>query len=152
MSAFLTLFDLVGVLAARRFQLAERSFAAIGLSHTEARLLTVLHAMGGEARQDELSDQILIDRSNATRALKRLEDRGMIVRSRAQSDGRANQVEISRSGRLAVRRISTLKKAMAESFFRDLSEADAAAIIDLLRPALSEEENAARARPPGMRR
>ena len=76
-----TLFDLIGGLARRRFQTAERYFSTLGLNHTEARLLNLLDRENGAATQDALSNMLFVDRSNAGRALKSLEHEGYIERN-----------------------------------------------------------------------
>lgn len=67
------LFDLIGALGRRRYQVGEQAFSSLGLNHTEARLLTILDRESGEATQDALSSSLFVDRSNAGRALKSLE-------------------------------------------------------------------------------
>ena len=139
MDGFQTLFDLIGVLARRRYQAAERHFSALGLNHTEARLLTLLHEADGAASQEALSSQLFIDRSNAGRALKRLEQQGYIVRRKDDADKRAYFVEMTPKGRKANSEISKLRKTIAQSFFGDLSEEDARAIAERLTKALVAE-------------
>ena len=139
MDGFQTLFDLIGVLARRRYQAAEQHFAALGLNHTEARLLTLLREAGGAASQDALSSELFVDRSNAGRALKRLEQDGSIVRRKDDADKRAYLVELTAKGRKASSEIVTLRKVIAQSFFGDLSEKDARAISDRLTTALAVE-------------
>jgi DNA-binding MarR family transcriptional regulator len=131
----LELFELIGALARRRFQAAERAFAPIGLNHTEARLLTILDLESGEATQDALSNSLSIDRSNAGRALKGLEQRGYIARRKDEGDGRTNLVQLTAAGADAVEEVAKLRKKVASDFFSDLTEADAGTITDLLRKA-----------------
>jgi DNA-binding MarR family transcriptional regulator len=146
---FLTLFDLIGELARRRYQTAERCFSALGLNHTEARLLTHLRQEHGVAAQDALSNRLSVDRSNAGRALQRLEQDGYILRRRHDADKRANLVQITSKGRKAVVEISRLRKKMAQSLFGDLKEDEAGAIVDLLRKALTNEHYEMRSNAPG---
>ena len=138
---FQTLFDLIGVLARRRYQAAEHHFAALGLNHTEARLLTLLREAGGAASQEALSSQLFIDRSNAGRALKSLEQDGAIVRRKDETDKRAYVVEMTAKGRKASLEIAKLRQVIAQSFFGDLSEKDARTIADLLSTALAVERS-----------
>jgi len=145
LDGFQTLFDLIGVLARRRYQAAEHHFAALGLNHTEARLLTLLRDAGGAASQDALSGQLFIDRSNAGRALKRLEQDGSIVRRKDDADKRAYVVEMTAKGRKASAEIAKLRKGIAQNFFGDLREKDARAISDLLTTALAVEGGERRA-------
>ena len=142
MKNVLTLFDLIGVLARRRYQAAERYFSTLGLNHTEARLLTLLHQANGATTQDALSNLLFVDRSNAGRALKSLEQKGYIERYQHDADRRTNCVQITAKGRKIVTEISKLKNTMAQGFFGDLNEAEAGQIIDLLRKACAHENDA----------
>ncbi|MEI9811645.1 MAG: MarR family transcriptional regulator [Acidobacteriota bacterium] len=134
-NSFQELFDLIGELARRRHQAAERGFAAIGLNHTEARLLTLLDRQGGSAAQDVLSNGLSVDRSNGVRALQRLDNDGYILRRKDEADKRANLVRMTPKGRKAVVEIAKLRKEMAQSFFGDLSASEAAEAVELLRKA-----------------
>jgi DNA-binding MarR family transcriptional regulator len=148
-NGFLALFDLIGELARRRYQAAERYFSALGLNHTEARLLTLLRQEDGVAAQDALSNRLSVDRSNAGRALQRLERDRYVLRRKDDADRRANLVQITPKGRKAVVEISRLRKRMAQSFFGDLKEDEAGAIVDLLRKALTNEQYEMRSNAPG---
>jgi DNA-binding MarR family transcriptional regulator len=137
-SPYVELFGMIGALARRRYQAAERSFVAVGLNHTEARLLTLLHADGGAATQDALSRRIFVDRSNAGRALKRLEQAGYIHRRKDQADSRTNLLAITPKGREAAEEVARRSSEMARTFFGELTEAEAATVVELLAKALPE--------------
>ncbi len=139
MDAYLSLFDMIGALARRRYLMAERDFAVLGFNHTEARLLTLLDESKGEATQERLSDQLLLDRSNAGRALKRLERDGYVERQQDEADKRAKLVRMTDKGHEAVSRIAALRVEMARSFFGDLSEEEARGVARLLERALTAE-------------
>jgi DNA-binding MarR family transcriptional regulator len=141
MDNFLKLFDLIGVLARRRYKAAEQYFSALGLNHTEARLLTLLDQENGEATQDTLSNRLFVDRSNAGRGLKRLEQEGYIKRSENEGNKKTKLVQITAKGRKAVAEILKLRKKMAQSFFGNLKEEEAGAIMELLQKAISGEGN-----------
>jgi MarR family transcriptional regulator, transcriptional regulator for hemolysin len=130
------LFELIGALARRRYQAADRAYAALGLNHTEARLLRMLDNEGGAATQDALSRRLSVDRSNAGRAVKRLEQAGYVGRRKDDADNRTNLVDITPKGREAAAEVNRLSNEMARIFFGDLTEADAATIVTLLRKAL----------------
>ena len=132
MNDFETLFEQIGELARRRYLTAERHFAGLGLNHSEARLLTLLDREGGSASQETLSRLLLIDRTNAGRALKRLEREGYISRHPDETDKRAKSVRITGKGSDAVADIARLRAAIIESFFGDLTDRDAKRLVALL--------------------
>lgn len=132
---------MLGVLARRRYQTAEHYFSALGLNHTEARLLTLLQQEKGAATQETLSSLLFVDRSNAGRALKTLEQEGYVERRKDEADKRANLVQLTAKGRKAVVEITMLKKKIARSFFGDLTEDEAGKILTLLRKTLPNDDN-----------
>ena len=141
MDGFIELFDAIGALARRRYQTAERFFSELGLNHTEARLLTLLQQKGGAAAQDALSEMLYVDRTNAGRALKRLEQDGYISKRRGEDDKRANLVRITAKGRDAAAAVSRLKKRIARSMFSGINEDEARAATLVLTKAAAEEKN-----------
>lgn len=138
MSHFEDLFDLIGQLARRRRQMAEQQFDTLGLNHTEARLLGLLHHRDAVA-QDALSAQLMVDRSNAVRALQHLEDGGYILRRKDDDDKRAKIVRLTDKGHKAVTAITKLRKQMAHEFFASLKEDEARRVVELLRKAIPAE-------------
>ena len=136
MSHRVDLFELIGTLARRRYQAAERSYASLGLNHTEGRLLVMLDGEADTPTQDALSRRLSVDRSNAGRAFKRLEAAGYVGRRKDDADNRTNLVDITAKGREAAGEVNRLRDEMARSFFGDLTEADAATVAALLRKAL----------------
>lgn len=132
MDTYMELFELIGALARRRFQAAERHFAALGLSHSEARLLRLLAQGGGSLGQDELTSGLHIDRTNGGRALKRLEDLGYVERSLDSEDRRRRLVRLTAAGRRVVGRLSKLRLELVRDYFGGLSEADARQALSLL--------------------
>ncbi len=142
MDNFLTLFDVIGELARRRYHAAERCFVALGLNHTEARLLTLLGQQGGIATQDALSNLMFVDRSNAGRALNHLEQAGHIERRKDDGDKRTKLVQITAKGQTAVGDIAKLRREMAQHFFGALTADEAGSVVDLLSKALRNEDHA----------
>lgn len=134
------LFDAIIVLARQRYHLAEKAFGAIGLNHSEARVLKRLSERGGEATQEALSAELGIDRSNTGRALKRLEGAGLIIRHKDEGDKRTNWVVLSAAGKAKLSDIAAVRQDMISQVFMDLSEDDAATIMTLLGPSLKRED------------
>lgn len=133
------LFEAIGALARRRRLLADKAFGAIGLTHTEARILSLLHEHGGEASQDQIAAKIGVDRTNVGRAFQRLETQGLVARTRDPSDGRAKQVALSKDGARKVTEIQRARSDMAATFFGELTEQEATEAARLLQRALVGE-------------
>jgi DNA-binding MarR family transcriptional regulator len=105
-------------------------------SATDDPRQSMLANEGGAATQDALSRRLFVDRSNAGRAFKRLEQAGHIGRHKDDADNRTNLADITPKGREAAAEVNRLGNEMARTFFDDLTEADAATVVTLLRKAL----------------
>lgn len=132
----LGLFELVGELSRRRYQIGERAFAKFGLNHTESRILSLLIGQSEAPTQDALSSQLTVDRSNAGRAMKGLEQRGFIARKKDIGDGRTNVVQLTDAGREVAHQIAQMRTGMAQELFPQLTDAQADALILQLEQAI----------------
>jgi DNA-binding MarR family transcriptional regulator len=133
MSRFHLLFDVLGQLARRRFQLAEQYFAKVGLNHTEARILSLLHQSEGTSAQDDIANKMNIDRSNVGRALKNLEGRGLVMRAKSTQDKRVFMIQLTDEGQSCVAQITEIKNHIIDTFFGEMSEDEAAVVYGLLK-------------------
>jgi DNA-binding MarR family transcriptional regulator len=107
-----------------------------GSQHVQRRLVpfglgTGLHPYllaleSGARNQEELSERLLVDKANTTRALGKLEAVGFVSRGPHPSDGRAKTVELTDRGR---RILPTIRAALEEwetELKQRLGSADAA--------------------------
>lgn len=143
MNSFPELFEIIGVLARRRYQCAERQFAKLGLNHSEARILTLLDQENGTATQDTLSNLLFVDRSNAGRALKNLEHSGHIARQKHETDKRTNMVHLTDLGKETIFEIQKLKRDIIDGFFGTLSETEAGHVVTLMKKMMTKDEQEA---------
>jgi DNA-binding MarR family transcriptional regulator len=130
------LFDLIGKMARQRYLLGERGFARLGLNHTEARILTLLSNAQEAPTQDALSSQLTVDRSNAGRALKSLEQRQLVLRMKDCADGRTSTVHLTEEGRKHALHIQAMRVEMAHTFFGTLTDEQADHIMKILDGAM----------------
>ncbi len=103
-----------------------------GLSESDFGILDRLVLLGeGKLRQQELADSMDWDKSRLSHHLKRMEKRGLIVRSPLDTD-RGVQVEITSEGQLALDNARPfLAKAMRQHFFEQLTDQDIEVITKL---------------------
>lgn len=128
---YLALFDLLGDLARYRFSLAEQLYAPLGLNHTEAR---ALHLLAAEPRaQDQLSACFVVDRSNVGRAVKRLEQQGLVIRQANPADKRTSLLALSPAGHALAAQVVAMKQQMMAQFFDGLDADEASVIYGLLK-------------------
>jgi len=133
----LGLFELIGELSRRRYRLGEGAFAKLGLNHTEARILSLLVGYSEAPTQDALSNRLTVDRSNAGRAMKSLEQRGLVAREKHVTDGRTYVVRLTDEGREVARQIEQMRTGMAQELFPQLSDVQADALIAQLEQAIA---------------
>lgn len=130
------LFDMIGTVAKRRYQIAEQFLSTIGLNHTEAILVTLLRNAGSEATQEELSRMVIIDRSNVGRALRRLREHIYITFHKDNIDRIVNIIQLTPSGHTLARKIDKIKKRMANELCCGPTQDEAEHIIMLFNKSI----------------
>jgi len=77
---------------------------------------------GGTRRMHELADALAIERYNLTRLVDRLEQEGLVERTRSPEDGRAAYAAITREGRALRKKMwKVYESAVAELFLSQFS-------------------------------
>lgn len=102
-----------------------------GITHTEARLLSMLYACDGSA-QDDLSAGIEIDRSNVGRALKKLEAAGYIKREKDEIDARAFRIFLTGRGRSLEDVLRKVQNNLEAYFTRNLSPVEMKKLVSIM--------------------
>lgn len=112
-------------------RIAEQYRERFALKTTEWRIMAVL-GDHGTLTQRELSQQTLMDKVPVNRACRRLEDRGLVLRSPNASDGRSHLLELTAEGRAVHAGIMPLALKIEEELFSVLSVDERAALRDML--------------------
>jgi DNA-binding MarR family transcriptional regulator len=111
-----------------------------GLSIPEWRILANLGRFG-PLNAGELAERSSLDKPKVTRALQRLEARGLAERSIVSSDRRQVRLMLTRRGRLAFRQIAALALEWEREFLEPLGAGDRKALDRSLTKLLQRAEN-----------
>jgi DNA-binding MarR family transcriptional regulator len=135
-------------LMVRRFSLAERAdIQCCGMTVAQAATLEAL-AEGG-LRLGELGTRLGIAPSTLTRNLKRLEQRGYVLRRRDSSDGRAQRVALTAAGRQAAAGVVEQERQFARSVLAHLPHETAEHTLEVLGDLLAAIRTATESCCPG---
>ncbi|MGY2199906.1 MarR family winged helix-turn-helix transcriptional regulator [Pseudomonas gingeri] len=97
----------------------------------------------GTRRMHELADVLAIERYNLTRLVDRLEKDGLVVRSRAEGDGRGAFASITEAGRALRKRMWAIyEEAVAELFLSQLDDSQRRGFADALERTADLARNA----------
>lgn len=124
-------FDLFSRLGKKRVQLAEKEIIPLGLSHTELKILMLLYNEDGQT-QDMLSSEIILDRTNVGRALKKLEKNGYITRKQSRKDRRINLVFLTKKAVTARELLQSVKMRVMEEFCEGLSQDEIGHLVEII--------------------
>ena len=119
----------VFVLTDRR---ADQALRAFGLTHSQFGVLARLRE-GDGLTQQELSQGLLLDKSNLCRILTLLEGEGLLERQPDGEDRRANRILVTARGRRVLDQAIPAMDAMLEEQFRCLDRAGQRTLSSLLR-------------------
>ena len=111
-------------------------FSRWDLSPSQFNLINLLHDRTDGLSQTELSQQLIMHRSNVTGLVDRLEGRGLIRRQDSPGDRRAYRVVLTPAGRKLLGKILPVYYRAAEEIWGDFSPVQAGALAaDLARLA-----------------
>ena len=86
----------------------------LGLSLAQHEILLTIDRQSG-LTQRELSDQLLVIKSNATALLKKLEARALVRRDSDPHDSRVKRLKLTRSGRALVKKSFAVQASVVEA-------------------------------------
>ncbi|HEX7298686.1 MAG TPA: MarR family transcriptional regulator [Solirubrobacteraceae bacterium] len=104
-----------------------RQEAAEELTPSQAAALATIDSHG-PLTPSELADRERVKRPTATRVIARLEDAGLVVRTRDPQDGRSSLVALAPAGRELAARVRTRKDAYLARRLRELDAEERAAL------------------------
>jgi DNA-binding MarR family transcriptional regulator len=113
--------------------LARQRQAQLGASGTPLAILKVLAAQSGEDRPGDLAQATGVAPSVVSRALTRLEEDGLVVRHKDESDARACHISLTAEGRDQLAAISDQYAALLDDALTDLTDDDVERLPGLLR-------------------
>src|ERR1700681_3307430 len=123
--------------------LFQKRCAAFEITPLQYSLLSAL-AKRGTADQTTLADDVALDRTTTTGALKRLQSRNFIERSIHHRDRRAQICRLTRAGAALLRQMEASARAAHRETVADLSKADQKRFVAMMQrivAASSDQKN-----------
>lgn len=120
----------------------ETALQATELTHMQFFLLRATEqvaSLGEVPSQSRLADRLHIDRMTASKVLRNLEAKGLLVRAVHPDDPRANSVALTEAGAALLRRATLLVVAEQDRFFGRLGEARKAEFSAMLDELLAND-------------
>lgn len=96
-------------------------FKNIGLGGCDHPYILCINRFPGIS-QDEISERVIVNKSNTTRTLSRLEEDGYIKRVTNESDKRIFNVELTDKGKEIIPEITTINKELEDYLFSDFTQ------------------------------
>lgn len=116
----------------RAQRLGQEALDGLGLAGREYGVLALLE-LGPVDAQRDVGTTLGLDRTTTTKLVRRLEERGLIRRRRADGDGRARVLELTTEGERLRAAAAELMIACDERFLDALSGADRRTLTRILR-------------------
>jgi len=116
-------------------------FKKYGLTFTQYNMLRVLDSSEqGQKALSKVSRKMLVGASNLSGLVKRLENKGFIVRKGHPNDERVTIVEITKKGRQTLKRLDKEKDKDLERILAPMSEEDKLFILTKIKQTLKRTE------------
>ncbi|WP_425049998.1 MarR family winged helix-turn-helix transcriptional regulator [Psychromarinibacter sp. S121] len=118
----------------------EEKLRPLGLSRLD---WVILVALGYEdlRQPSDIADHVGVDRTAISRALRRMEDAGLIARSGGDGDGRTRTVELTDAGRTALSDATPLAQANAELIADRLTDGEQELLARLLAKLITDDDS-----------
>ena len=109
----------------------QRLLKPLGLQSSE--FIYILHVgVHPEATQQEISDDLALDKAQTARSLQSLEKKGLITRKTSQTDTRAQKVSLTKAGQELRPKIMEIMMAWMNAITEGISEKEIAILYDNL--------------------
>ncbi len=115
------------------YKLLERRFYPLGVSVSQARVLSILHYSRRPVKPSVIATLLFQETQSITGILHRIESKGWVRREPDPEDRRAIGLELTESGRDLSEKIIEISEDLYEELFGVLNARDRAAIETVLR-------------------
>jgi MarR family transcriptional regulator, lower aerobic nicotinate degradation pathway regulator len=112
-----------------------------GLALIHHAVLSSLDDLGALSQQ-QLADSLDIDKSHLVGPIDRLEERGLVKRTRDAADRRRNQVALTAAGTRLVAQLRPVGARSQRGFLNALSPAEQKTLVSLLQRVLADNDAA----------
>lgn len=112
---------------------SRRFFRSQPFSEAEFNLLLVLRHSPRPLSQQELSERLLVDKSNVTALIDRLVDGGLLERNPVPEDRRRYDITLTDEGRRRIDRIDPVYHDMVQRVMSGLTQDEYRTLIELTR-------------------
>ena len=114
-------------------KLSDRFFSQFGVTDAQFNLLVILKDSGGEGlSQQELSQHLIVTKSNVVGLVDRLERAGYLKREANSTDRRRNRIVLTPEGRELVGRVEKIYLEEVDRMMNVLSVAQKEALISVM--------------------
>ena len=114
-------------------KVSRRFFRENYSSEAHFNLLVALMRAEGSVTQNELSQKLLVDKSNITGLLDKLEALGQIKRNKVPDDRRSYHITLTKAGREMVEGLDVLYSEMVDQVMNDFTEEECEQLVSLTR-------------------
>ncbi len=111
----------------------QRLFRSYGITAAQYNVLSALAATGEGISQRELGDVLVVDRSNVTGLIDRMEKAGWVRRANDPADRRVFRVLLTPDGRRLWKKISPVYETVVLQVVEGLSEKQTLATLSVLK-------------------
>ena len=105
--------------------------ASVDLSLAQHEILVNIHRNSG-LTQKQLSEQLLVVKSNISALVKKLEARGLVRRTPDPADSRNNQLTLTGSGEALVQKSFALQNKLVKAMVAVMSDAELEQMADVM--------------------
>jgi DNA-binding MarR family transcriptional regulator len=107
--------------ANRKKMQLEKALEPLDLHAIHVGIMRILHDGGDEITQNQLSDEVGLDKATMVKVVDHLENRGLVKRAQSQKDRRANFITLTEKGKKVLLKAVKVSDDVESSFFDKLT-------------------------------
>lgn len=107
----------------------------LGITQVQYSILATasyLASASGSVSQQDVANQLSMDKMMVSSVVKTLEARALVIRTRSATDGRAFSMVLTRTARDLLKKVTPAAEGVDEEFFGELSGAERRTLIGFL--------------------
>ena len=112
-------------------KVSSKLFKQTKITEAQFNILRILKNLKGPFNQNQLSSMLLVDKSNITALIDKIEDAGFIERKKVKTDRRSYHIVLTKAGSKEADRLEVVYKDLVDEVMGGFSEEELQQLINL---------------------
>lgn len=132
------IFEKLKIVTRRLYAMWQDVEVELDISHSECKIFNAFF-INEKLSQTEISDLCDLDKPATSRLIKKMEEKGLIIRNHDNNDKRVTYITLSENGKFLSKQILDKLEKVRYKYFNKLSEEDKKVKLDIINKFIGEK-------------